>query len=73
MERLANPRPWGFIEGVKLLLCTNQDCRGVVQAKVPHSLAKLKHPLRGGLDSGESVTLRGHLQSLRDDLLDPWR
>ena len=73
MDRLANPRAWGLIEGVELLLRTNQDCRGVVQAEVPHGLTELKHPLRGGLEGGEGITLRGHLQSLFDDLLYPWR
>ena len=73
MDRLANPRTWGLIEGVELLLRTNQDRRGVVQAEVPHGLTELKHPLRGGLDGGENLTLRSDLQSLLDDFFYSWR
>ena len=69
-DGLANPRPRGLIEGVQLVLRTNQDCRRVVQAKVPHGLTKLEHPLRGGLDSGKGIALGVHLQASLDDLLD---
>ena len=72
-DRFTDPRAWGLIEGEELLLLTNQDSGGVVQAEVPHGLAELKHPLRGGLEGGEDVTLRGDLQSLLDDFLYPWR
>ena len=72
-DRFTDPRAWGLIKGVELLLRTNQDRGGIVQAKVPHGLTELKHPLRGGLEGGENVTLRGDLQSLFDDLLYPWR
>ena len=72
-DRFTDPCAWGLIEGEELLLRTDQDSGGVVQAEIPHDLAELKHPLRGGLESGEDVTLRGDLQSLFDDFLYPWR
>ena len=72
-DRFADPCAWGLIEGEELLLRTDQDSGGVVQAEVPHGLAEFKHPLRGGLEGGEDVTLRGDLQSLFDDFLYPWR
>ena len=71
-DGLTNPRPRGLIEGVQLVLRTNQDCRRIVQAKVPHSLAKLEHPLRGSVDSGKGIALGGYLQTSHDDLLDSW-
>ena len=73
MDRLANPRTWGLIEGEELLLRTNQDSGGVVQAEIPHGLAELKHPCCGSLDSGDNLALRGDLQPLLNGFRDSRR
>ena len=73
MDCLTDSGAWGFVHSEELLLRTDQDSGGIVQAEIPHGLAELKHPLRGGLEGGEDVTLRGDLQSLFDDFLYPWR
>ena len=71
--RFANPCAWGLVEGEELLLRSDEDRGRVVQAKVPHCLAKFKHPLRRSLDSGKGIALRGDLQTLLDGLLCSWR
>ena len=72
-DRFTNPCAWGLVEGKELLLRADQDSGRVVQAEVPHCPAEFKHPLRGSLDGGKGVALRGDLQTLLDGLLCSWR